>query len=132
MNPTFVSLDTPSYSNSADAISRRAYEIWEQDGRPDGCEIQHWLQAEKELGDRGQPANGENSKSVASGSTSASVRPPEAGYGVNADVRPLSGTRGAPAPAPGRDSKRGPAPSGERLPGAGAASGGQTSGAKRR
>jgi hypothetical protein len=31
-------------------IAVRAYQIWEAAGRPDGCELQHWLQAEKELG----------------------------------------------------------------------------------
>ncbi len=30
-------------------IRRRAYEIWERDGRPDGEHERHWHQAEKEL-----------------------------------------------------------------------------------
>jgi hypothetical protein len=38
---------TPS---SPDPISRRAYELWEQEGRPEGSDLRHWLQAEKELG----------------------------------------------------------------------------------
>ena len=30
-------------------IERRAYEIWERDGRPEGREEEHWRQAEQEL-----------------------------------------------------------------------------------
>ena len=32
-----------------DLIRRRAYEIWEQSGRPLGMDKEHWAQAEKEL-----------------------------------------------------------------------------------
>ncbi len=30
-------------------IRRRAYELWEQNGRPDGGEMAFWLQAEQEI-----------------------------------------------------------------------------------
>ena len=30
-------------------IAKRAFEIWEQAGRPDGCDMEHWLKAEREL-----------------------------------------------------------------------------------
>jgi len=30
-------------------ISKRAYELWEQSGRPEGAAVDHWLQAELEL-----------------------------------------------------------------------------------
>lgn len=30
-------------------IRRRAYEIWEQEGRPEGSATRHWLQASDEL-----------------------------------------------------------------------------------
>ena len=30
-------------------ISKRAFEIWEQQGKPEGKEQEHWLQAEEEL-----------------------------------------------------------------------------------
>ena len=33
-------------------IRRRAYEIWEQEGRPHGQDMKHWLQAFKEFGER--------------------------------------------------------------------------------
>jgi len=32
-----------------DAVEKRAREIWEQRGRPDGQELDHWYQAESEL-----------------------------------------------------------------------------------
>lgn len=31
------------------AISRRAYEIWEAEGRPNGRDVQHWHEAEAEM-----------------------------------------------------------------------------------
>lgn len=34
---------------SADAIARRAWEIWDRSGRPHGRELENWLQAESEL-----------------------------------------------------------------------------------
>jgi hypothetical protein len=33
----------------ADAIARRAYEIYESRGRADGYDVEDWLQAEREL-----------------------------------------------------------------------------------
>jgi hypothetical protein len=30
-------------------IRQRAYELWEASGCPQGCEAEHWLQAEREL-----------------------------------------------------------------------------------
>lgn len=30
-------------------IRRRAYEIWEAQGRPEGCAVEHWLQAQAEV-----------------------------------------------------------------------------------
>ncbi|ASP86726.1 DUF2934 domain-containing protein (plasmid) [Sinorhizobium meliloti] len=42
---------TPSDSSDEkqERIRRRAYEIWERHGRPDGEQDRHWQQAEKEL-----------------------------------------------------------------------------------
>lgn len=31
-------------------IAARAYRIWEQEGRPPGKEVEHWLRAEGEIG----------------------------------------------------------------------------------
>jgi Protein of unknown function (DUF2934) len=35
--------------DSAAAIRARAYDLWEQEGRPEGREQAHWTQAEREL-----------------------------------------------------------------------------------
>jgi hypothetical protein len=34
---------------SYEDISKRAYEIWEEQGKPVGKDMEHWLQAEQEL-----------------------------------------------------------------------------------
>jgi hypothetical protein len=39
----------PSSTVDADAIARRAYEIYESRGRIDGRDVEDWLQAEREL-----------------------------------------------------------------------------------
>jgi hypothetical protein len=93
MNPnssTNFSISSPS----ADAISRRAYELWEQEGRPEGADLRHWIQAEQEL--RGRPS--ENTLQ----NENATTTPRNTGT----DTRPLPGTRAA---AVNRDTKRGPA-----------------------
>jgi hypothetical protein len=36
--------------NKNEQIRRRAYEIWESDGRPEGADLRHWQQACDELG----------------------------------------------------------------------------------
>ena len=38
-----------------DLIAQRAYEIWEQSGRPDGLDKEHWEQAEREILDATPP-----------------------------------------------------------------------------
>jgi hypothetical protein len=35
-----------------EAIRQRAYEIWEQEGRPEGRDLTHWLRARTEILDR--------------------------------------------------------------------------------
>jgi len=39
----------PAPEITLDQIARRAYSIWEQQGRPGGKEREHWLLAEQEL-----------------------------------------------------------------------------------
>lgn len=36
-------------ARDVDAISRRAYELWEKDGSQHGRHLDHWYQAEREL-----------------------------------------------------------------------------------
>ncbi len=39
----------PPPAPSQEKVAARAYEIWEQAGRPDGDGVQFWMEAEKEL-----------------------------------------------------------------------------------
>jgi len=39
-----------------DRIRERAFELWQQEGSLDGRSLSHWLQAEKEVDDEGEPA----------------------------------------------------------------------------
>jgi hypothetical protein len=36
-------------NDKQEKIRRRAYEIWESEGRPEGAHLRHWLQAKEEL-----------------------------------------------------------------------------------
>ncbi len=38
-----------TFEPSFDAVSRRAFEIWERNGRMPGQDLENWLQAEAEL-----------------------------------------------------------------------------------
>jgi hypothetical protein len=39
----------PQLPPREEKIKRRAYEIWERDGRPDGKHFDHWHEAEQDL-----------------------------------------------------------------------------------
>jgi hypothetical protein len=45
----------PAPSNREARIACRAYAIWEERGRPDGLDLDHWLQAEREAMVEGPP-----------------------------------------------------------------------------
>jgi hypothetical protein len=68
-----------------DIISRRAYELWEKEGRPEGSDLRHWLQAEQEL------------RSNASPSDNGVISSDELARQSATDTRPLQGTRAASA-----------------------------------
>jgi hypothetical protein len=48
-----------------DLVRERAYLVWEEEGRPEGCAERHWITAEQQVADEGQawqsPANGTTS-----------------------------------------------------------------------
>jgi len=58
---------------SHDAIARRAYELYEARGCAHGCDLDDWLQAERECG----PASGAEPppRRTAAGRSSAATRP---------------------------------------------------------
>ena len=99
---TDTSLSTHG-GDRADAISRRAYELWEKEGRPDGSDLRHWLQAEQEL-------RTERSAATQPASSPATT---ETTRNTGTDTQPLAGTRAAAAA--NRENKRGSAsPFGQR------------------
>lgn len=57
-------------------IATRAYAIWEQEGRPDGRNIEHWHRAERELStpSRDAPTTGSGAQAARS-ATDTPTRP---------------------------------------------------------
>src|SRR4051812_2084950 len=96
-DPTSNPSNSSTAGAPADAISRRAYELWEQEGRPDGNDMRHWLQAEQEL--RGSES------SAATTSSSNYTDSQQSRPATRSDSRPLQGTRSSP-PSTNRDGKR--------------------------
>lgn len=42
--------NSPQVKPLQEEIARKAYFLWERSGRPDGCEMHFWLQAEESFG----------------------------------------------------------------------------------
>ncbi|SKA36369.1 DUF2934 domain-containing protein [Consotaella salsifontis] len=84
-----------------DDISKRAYEIWEREGRPHGRDSEHWEQAARELGE--EVASAAPSAQPASASDGASEpEPVKRGRGRAAmkgadSASPVSAKPGKPA-----------------------------------
>jgi len=38
--------------STVDEIAEKAYELWEKEGKPNGKDLEHWFQAETQLGER--------------------------------------------------------------------------------
>lgn len=95
---------------SAEAISTRAYELWEKEGRVDGKDQHYWFQAEQELRGASNHSDGSTAKTPAR----------------NSDVKPLKGTRAGaaaesaasrvatPSPTSSTSSSSAPKPAGKR------------------
>ncbi len=127
MNPSSV-FSPSSVRRNPDAISRRAYEIWNREGRLDGCDLRHWLQAEQELsaespqgsgadpaGDVSGNGNGNgtgygNGRAEESPATTASARTSSIPEGETPSVSAVEKTkRSSTADTPGKTSARGSA-----------------------
>jgi hypothetical protein len=53
------------HSDRDDELRKRAYEIWESEGRADGSDMDHWLRAEQDLDAAGDDEdNGGDSENV--------------------------------------------------------------------
>ena len=89
-------------------IKQRAYQLWEQEGRPHGREDAHWQQAEREIrgtqaGSGGRTPASAGRTSRARDTTGAMARPAK-GKQPGASAA-LGGTPSAPAAGPGRGSR---------------------------
>ncbi len=74
-------------------IRKRAYEIWEQEGRPHGEDLKHWLKAFEEIGSRPQStAKQSGSKADKRAKTVAEARKPASGVAAT-DRKPSKDKR---------------------------------------
>lgn len=83
-SPSASAVSSPG--TAVDSVARRAYEIWEQEGRPEGCELQHWLRAEQEI-----------NRSANQGQIGSGFSPTAITTNGASDVHPLQGARAAGA-----------------------------------
>ena len=80
---TNVSTSSSHHGLTADQIAPRAYQIWEQEGRPENRDLHHWLRAEQELvaqqksaGNTASATRTENNDTQRGGVKSSSSQPP--------------------------------------------------------
>ena len=59
---------------SSEEIAERAYQIFEREGRTDGRDMEHWLQAERELRMEREKRGGANSNAMNAENTPRSAR----------------------------------------------------------
>ena len=87
-------------------IARRAYELWEHEGRPDGQEKEHWSRAEAEIGSDGSDPDGPEPQGMpGDADTAAATMAAEAGRGAVA----VPGRAEAARPAAGHGAEEEPA-----------------------
>lgn len=65
------SSDARQHDALSTAIRKRAYQIWEEDGRPDGMQDDHWSRAERELREGGSDLEDNPGIGVSLGTTGA-------------------------------------------------------------
>ena len=63
---------------SSEEIAERAYQIYEREGRADGKDMDHWLQAERELREERAQEQNRSVSQQSAGSFNRSPRPDEA------------------------------------------------------
>ena len=51
----------PRADNTEEQVRRRAFELWEEHGRPEGYDEEFWLQAERQLKGGANPRSDANS-----------------------------------------------------------------------
>jgi hypothetical protein len=94
---------------SEQSIRERAYQLWEQDGRPDGRSVDYWLRAARDLEDEAtapKQAPAAEKPRYAAKKTSAQPTPPRAPKrtgAVTGGPRPKAMKTEAPLPTPVRN-----------------------------
>jgi DUF2934 family protein len=86
---------TPAYRSDPSDIARRAYALWEKEGRPHGRDRDHWSRAERELdSELALAAAGEPAESA---KTPARTRKTAAAAAAEATVKPARRKSAKPA-----------------------------------
>lgn len=60
-------------TNRNEDVRRRAHQIWEEEGRPEGKDAEHWERALREVGAKGDPTGGGALGGAAEGSKTERV-----------------------------------------------------------
>ena len=81
-----------------DRIRQRAYQIWEQEGRPHGNDLKHWMQAFQEIAESAGAKAPRTKKAAAP--KSAGAAKPKAASSKAAKAKPAAGAQSAPATTP--------------------------------
>ncbi len=91
--PKSIQQQQPSH----DDIARLAYELWEQNARPSGQEVQFWLQAEQRLRSSAQtaPKSAPPQGQAAAARVDAAKTPPRANVSFSKRVKPSVPVRAA-------------------------------------
>ena len=64
-------------TDGEELIRKRAYELWEKAGRPEGDGLKHWLEAAEEIQSEGINRGGESENVVPSAGAIVSAEPSE-------------------------------------------------------
>jgi hypothetical protein len=80
-----------------DRIRRRAYQIWEEEGWPEGRQVEHWTRAEREAAESAGP----DPEPATKEDRSRAVAPPKSRKRPGASAK-LGGTPSTPAAGKGR------------------------------
>jgi uncharacterized protein (DUF305 family) len=93
--------------NREELVRQRAYAIWEEQGKPQGEDMRHWLQAWQELADTGDAASsfGETDPDESSADVAGAVTPADQEGSAAAHAAPKTAGNGATPVKSGRKKK---------------------------
>jgi len=84
-----------------DRIRQRAYQIWEQEGRPHGNDLKHWMQAFQEIAESAGAVGAKAPRTKkAAAPKSVGTAKPKAASSKGAKAKPAAGAQSAPASTP--------------------------------